>query len=484
MQSLSAHVYAGLPVWAQNAALSAWGWAYRRRRLGGSFTAELDGFRERERWSAEQMRDYLAGRLRQTLLRAWRQTDFYREAWSQVGIREADLLAFEPEDLPRLPLLTRDALRRESERLLVHGARRYRLQRTSTSGSTGTPVSIYWTDADWRRTMAAKEARSLNWAGGSILGSRAMIGGRAILPPGEAKPPYYRYNRAEQQVYFTAFHIRPSTAADYVEGFRRHRPRLLTGYAHSYFFLARMMLEQGLRLDYRPEAIVLGSEPLDSEMKQTIQLAFGIRPFEEYGAVESCVLATECERGGLHLSPDVGLVEIVDEDGHPLPSGETGRIVCTGLGGQAQPLVRYAIGDLGGYALSPCPCGRDALPTLLPVEGRLEDVVYGPDGRQVVRLDWIYKDCPQILEAQIIQERPDAFRVKAVTSGELSVELSRTLRERLRARVGEARVAVERVDAIPRGGRGKFRAVLSLLSEEEKAQLRTNGAATPARAGI
>ncbi|MEZ5396941.1 MAG: hypothetical protein R2724_29735 [Bryobacterales bacterium] len=280
MQTLSARVYARLPVWAQNAALSAWGWGYRRRRLGGSFTAELAAFREREGWTSEQMRDYLVERLRRTLLRAWEQTDYYREAWSGAGIQAADLARFEPEDLPRLPLLTRDVLRRESTRMLARDVRGQRLQRTSTSGSTGTPVSVYWTDADWRRTMAAKEARSLNWAGGTILGSRAMIGGRAIVPSDNPHPPYYRYNRAERQVYFTAFHIRPSTAAHYVEGFRRFRPRLLTGYAHSYFFLARMMLDQGLQLGYFPEAIVLGSEPLSVEMKRTIEQAFGVRPFE------------------------------------------------------------------------------------------------------------------------------------------------------------------------------------------------------------
>jgi phenylacetate-CoA ligase len=468
--------YARLPVWAQNAALSAWGWGYRKHRLGGCFEQEARDFRERERWPAERMREHVVAQLRATLLHAFRQTEYYPEKWQALGIDEADLARFEPEDLRRLPLLPRDDLRRDARRMVARDVEaREKLHRLSTSGSTGTPVSIYWTDSTRQRMVAAREARSINWAGGTLLGSRAMIGGRAIIPNAKPKPPYYRYNSIEDQVYFTAFHIRPATAASYVEGFRRYKPRLFTGYAHSYFFLARMMLEQGLTIGYTPEAIALSSEKLTTEMKDVIEQAFGRRPFEEYASVENCVLMTDCERGSLHLSVDFGWVEILDEHDQPVPPGEAGRIVCTGFANEAQPLVRYAVGDVGGFAKSPCPCGRDHLPTMLPIEGRIEDIVYGPDGRQVVRLDWIFRDLAQILEGQIIQERVDQFRVNIVTSGEVDAALSETLRSRLRQRVGEARVSVERVTEIPRSSRGKFRAVVSLLTPEDKQRLRQAG---------
>jgi phenylacetate-CoA ligase len=468
--------YARLPVWAQNAALTAWGWHYRNHRLGGCFEEEARGFLEREQWTSERMREEIVRRLRNTLTHAFRETDYYREKWSAIGLTEAGLAAFEPGDLRRLPVVERNDLRLESERFVARDvAAAFKLHRMSTSGSTGTPVTIYWTDAARQCMVAAREARSIRWAGGTILGSRAMIGGRAIVPGANPRPPYYRYNRIEDQVYFTAFHIRPETAASYVEGFRRYRPSLFTGYAHSYYFLGRMMLEQGLAIGYQPQAIALGSEALSAEMKTVIEQAFGRRPFEEYASVENCALITECESGSLHLSVDFGYVEILDDRNQPVPPGQFGRIVCTGFVNQAQPLVRYVVGDVGGFAEKACPCGRDHLPTMLPIEGRLEDIVYGPDGRQVVRLDWIYRDLPEILEGQIIQERADSFRVKIVTAGPVSAELAETLRTRLRSRVGEAGVEVERVAEIPRSSRGKFRAVVSLLPPEEKDRLRRAG---------
>ncbi len=468
--------YGALPVWAQNAALSAWGLRYRNRRLGGRFEREAREFDERGNWSAEQMRGYLTGRLRRTLGHAFRETPHYRERWRELGLDAGDLERFELEDLRRLPITTKDELRKSPRSFLAAEiAKSSKLSKTQSSGSTGTPVSVYWNDKSRQRMLGAREARSFRWAGGTILGSRAMIGGRAILSGADPKPPYHRYNWAENQVYFTAYQIRPSSAADYVEGFRRHKPKLFTGYAHSYYFLARMMLEQGLSIGYSPEAIVLSSEKLTPEMKDVIQQAFGARAFEEYSSVENSVLATECENGSLHLSPDFGWAEILDENDEPVKPGELGRIVCTGFVNDAQPLVRYVIGDVGGFAAEPCSCGREQLPTMLPVEGRLEDVLYGPDGRRLVRFHSLFLGLPGVVEAQVVQEKADLFRVKTVATDKFRAETMETIAARLRKVAGDVRVEVERVASIPRSSRGKFRSVVSLLTPEEQEQLRLTG---------
>src|SRR5690606_19221615 len=155
--------------------------------------------------------------------------------------------------------------------------------------------------------------------------------GRMVVPKAGGRAPFHRYNFAEEQVYFSAYHIAPAHVCEYVKGFNQHRPRLLTGYANSYFLLARMMNEQGITLDYEPDAIVLCSEKLTARMKAEIHRAFRARAFEEYGAVENCVLATECEHGSLHVSPDFGVLEIVDENNRPVPPGVEGKLLCTGL---------------------------------------------------------------------------------------------------------------------------------------------------------
>jgi phenylacetate-CoA ligase len=292
-----------------------------------------------------------------------------------------------------------------------------------------------------------------------------MLGGRMIVPRADLRPPFYRYNAAERQVYLSAYHIAPQSVTNYVEGFNRYRPRLLTGYANSYYLLARFMLEQGTSLSYEPDALVLSSEKVTGEMKKIIAQAFRARAYEEYSAVENCMLATECEYGSLHVSPDFGIIEIVDAAGVPVPPGVEGSILCTGLVNNTQLLIRYEVGDRGSWSENDCPCGREHLPVLHEIIGRLEDVVVGPDGRQLVRFHWVFIDLPHVIEGQVIQEKIDQMRVKVVGTSEFDEKDERVIRERFRQRLGRIQVLIETVPFLERTERGKIRSVISHIHQ-------------------
>jgi phenylacetate-CoA ligase len=253
----------------------------------------------------------------------------------------------------------------------------------------------------------------------------------------------------------------------YVAALNHYRPKVFTGYAYSHYLLAKMMLAQEVSLDFDPEALVLSSEKLTPEMKSVMRQAFHARAFEEYGCVENCVLATECEHGRLHVSPDFGILEIVDELGHAMAPGVEGRILCTALLNVAQPLVRYEIGDLGAWAKEPCPCGRNNLPVLKEIVGRLEDTVTGPDGRQMVRFHGLFVDLPDVLEGQVIQEALDRFTVKVVVGTSFGMKEEMKILSRFEERLGKVLVNIEQVKEIPRTDRGKFRAVISKIKQGE-----------------
>src|SRR5207248_1067167 len=159
-------------------------------------------------------------------------------------------------------------------------------RREATSGSTGEPVVVTTTAALQQAYLAAREARSFRWAGASMLLRKATIGARPLVPRADSAGPYHRYNFAEQQCYLSAFHISPGNARHYVDALREYRPRVLTGYASSYFSLARMMLQQNLRLDYAPDALILCADKLTPNMKTVVEDAFQARAYEEYGSVE------------------------------------------------------------------------------------------------------------------------------------------------------------------------------------------------------
>jgi phenylacetate-CoA ligase len=461
MRALLKRVYPHLPVPLQNAGISTFGYFYKRERFGAAFEPTLRGFEERDRWDPGRMREYVDAELRRVVRRAF-DAPFYRESWARAGIDRRHLEDISIDSLSRLPVLRKESLRQNPIGFVpdvgtpVRGLISY-----FSSGSTGTPIRAICTRRGQQRFAAAREARSYRWAGTSILRPRAMIGGQPIVSTAFARPPYYRYNRAESQVYFSAYHISPGTVHDYVEGFNRYTPESVTGYAFSQFLIARLMLEQGLQLGFTPKAAITSSEKLTRPMRDTICHAWGCRAYEEYGSVENCALATECEAGGLHISPDFGIVEIVDEDGNPVPPGQEGRMLCTALLNDAQFLVRYEIGDTAIWSDQPCSCGRNHLPVLQQITGRLEDIVVGIDGRQIVRFHGIFIDLPHVLQGQVVQEALDEFTVRVVAEDGFGEPQAHAIRKRFEERLGPVKVSIERVSELERTDRGKIRAVIS-----------------------
>jgi phenylacetate-CoA ligase len=461
MKPLLQRVYPYLPVPVQNAGISAYGYLYKRERFGADYEPTLREFVERDRWDEERMRAYTDRVLRDVVRRAF-EAPFYRDHWGRAGIEARHLDDLTAATLPRLPVLPKEELRRTPMAFVPdRGAPVTGLISYFSSGSTGTPIRAICTKRGQQRFAGAREARSYRWAGTSIRRPRAMIGGQPIIPAAHAEPPYHRYNFAERQVYFSAYHISPSTIEAYVAGFNRYRPESVTGYAFSQFLIARLMVEHGLAFTFTPTAAITSSEALTPAMRDTICRAWGCRAYQEYGSVENCGLATECEAGSLHVSPDFGIVEIVDAEGQPVPPGVEGRVVCTGLLNDAQFLVRYEIGDTAMWSDRPCSCGRDHLPVLAAMTGRLEDVVVGPDGRELVRFHGIFINLPHVLQGQVVQEAVDRFRVRVIADDGFDPAQVAEIQKRMAARLGPVHVTVDRVTELERNSRGKVRAVIS-----------------------
>jgi phenylacetate-CoA ligase len=78
----------------------------------------------------------------------------------------------------------------------------------------------------------------------------------------------------------------------------------------------------------------------------------------------------ECEAGaGGHLHEQQLHLEILDDEGRPVPEGEVGEVVATTFGVEAMPVIRYRTGDCAAMFHGPCACGRTS-PRLGPIIGR------------------------------------------------------------------------------------------------------------------
>jgi phenylacetate-CoA ligase len=449
-------LYSRLPVWSQHAAVSTFGVYWHLLRFGPGYERYVTEYTEREwltpkEWEAWQ-REQLS-----ILLRTATKVPHYQQAWSNT--EKAAALSGRLEELP---LLEKDPIRAEPEAFLRQDLQpRHRLV-FHTSGSTGTPIASIWRPREYRNSRALRETRSLRWAGVSFKLPRATFSGRLVEPNPESKGPFYRFNLIEGQVYLSAFHLRADTASVYMDTLRRHGVQWLYGYAVSYYLLAKFILEQGIKPPPL-KAVITTSEKLTPEMRQVMEAAYGCSVYEEYSTVENALFASECEQGRLHNSPDVAVVEILRPNGDPCAPGEVGEVVTTCLIREYQPFIRYRLGDLAMWDPEACPCGR-AMPVIKEVVGRIEDVVIGPDGRQLVRFHGIFVDQPHVREGQVIQETLNRIRVKVTPANGFGSPDIQVIINRVQQRLGpQVEVVVDSVDFIPRTRAGKFKAVVSLV---------------------
>ena len=454
-------LYHRMPPTARGWAASIRGWQLRRLRYGPESEALVQAALERDYWPADRWRDWVERNLEATLDRARRLVPHYRRIWDETRSNATD-----PErSLSQWPILEKSSLRAARRQFLADDFQSRRLVEDHTSGTSGTPLHLWFDPNTIRNWFALYEARCRRWHGVSRFDAWANIGGQLVVPVRREKPPYWVWNAALNQLYLSSYHLRRDALPAYLDALEHYRVKFLLGYTSSLYELAVGCLESG-RTPPALSVVLTNAEPLNDRQRRAITEAFRCPVRETYGMSEMATNASECDAGRLHLWPEVGLTEVVDGDAAVEP-GEVGDLLLTGLLNPAMPLIRYRVGDRGCLAdpEERCPCGR-TLPILKHVEGRSDDVLITPDGRRVGRLDPVFKSDFQIAEAQILQTAPDRLTVKYVPASGFEVGELDDLTQRLRDRLGDMTIQYERVDRIPRGANGKFRAVVNAMTPD------------------
>jgi phenylacetate-CoA ligase len=462
--SLVNKIYALMPSFIQDLGISVYGYYWHKRRFGGIFTKEYEGFRVREKYFQLEWENYQEQKLREILLHSYQNVPYYRKSLAPF----AEMIPhFKLRDLEKLPILEKDTLRRLGKTELLADQQEKGGDFYSSSGSTGTPTQIKISPRMHQLWTAGFEARIRNWAGVTNKTPRGTIGGRRVVADGNSSGPFYRYNIIEKQVYFSAYHISDRTIENYVDGMYKHKIEYMTGYAMSNYFLARFIEEKGLKAP-QLKAVITSSEKLTPEMRATFKRVYGCKSYDSYSGVEDCGMITECEHRKLHISPDLGILEVMKENGEYAMPGETGELICTGILNYDQPLIRYRIGDTVKVSRDQtCLCGRN-MPIIEEIIGRIEDTVIGPDGREIVRFHGIFIKIPEIIEGQIIQHKLEEFEIKIVTSQKLKESSIDLIRKRMRTQLGEVNIKITDLENIPRNQNGKFKAVVSNVNREKK----------------
>jgi phenylacetate-CoA ligase len=344
---------------------------------------------------------------------------FYTNKLKAAGIAPKDIQSL--DDLSRFPLTTKAELMAaqaddppfgtnatfpESAYTRLH----------QTSGTTGTPLRVLDTRADWDwwgrcwgfvlagAGLTADDRLFVPFSFGPFIGFWAAIEGSkeigAMMIPGGGRDSLQRLHLM-RELGATAMCCTPTYALR----------------------LAEVAREEGFDPDDIPMRITVHAGEPGANVPATkarIEAAWTAKCFDHAGASEVGAHSFECEAqpGGTHVIESEYIAEVLDpQTGEAVPAGETGELVITNLGRIGFPVIRYRSGDLVRLNMKPCDCGRTFARFDGGVLGRADDMV-------IVRGVNVF---PSAVENMVRQfEAVDEFRVTVSTQrkmGELEVEL-------------------------------------------------------------
>jgi len=421
-------IYDRSPSSARNLLTSARGWFLARIRYSPKSRQFLSELRAHENWNREEIDEFQLRALRNIIDHA-RETVPYYKGYPQIHI--ACL-----QDLRLFPLLTREEFRLNQNAFLSETTPPRLRIRAGTTGTTGANLKVAYTEELARENWAFL-LRQWAWAEIEEREPRVTFFGARIVPMKRTKPPYWTLNRPERQTLASIFHLSDRTAPDYLDFLEQHRGQVLEGFPSVLGMLADFALHSGRTI--RMRVVFTSGEPLYPDVRAKIEQAFHARVYDSYGMTEYCGQIQECERGQMHLIPEYGFLEILDENNVPARPDEEGYFVWTGFLNRAMPLIRYRIGDRGRWLAGPhCACGR-AFQRVLPTITRESDILHAIDGRLFSprALNQLLKESNSLRFCQFVHDRPGRVVVRAVASNGNAVADMMQIRARLQELLGQ-----------------------------------------------
>lgn len=447
-----------LPHWLRQTVVAGAGMRNRLLRHGRTYRRTFDQLAESETWTPGLMAGLQSKLLLELLSEARLGTDYYRDALTSFS--GPDLSALTKElDVRALPLLDKSTLKGNTSSF--DNKLRRSAARSSTSGSTGSPLEVHYDRSSIQISFALLH-RHRAWLDLGRWPRSVRLSGRQLLPSNSSKPPYWLSNPFERQLLVSTYHLRREAFNPIARRLERFSPTLIEGYPSAIQSLGQGLLRHGAPSTL--QAIITTAETVTPDIRNDIETSFQAPVFDYYSASEGAPFIQQCERGGLHMRPESGIFEVLDPNGEPVPPGTAGELVVTSFRQWKTPLIRYRTGDsiILPDSNEACPCGR-TLPLVRQILGRQEDFVLTPDGRAIGMFAYrTLKHVRGLDKAQIVQLDPTRFRVNAVLDGsQTNADVHSDLNgvfTRVLGFTPEIEIVV--VARIHTGPSGKFRAVV------------------------
>ena len=241
----------------------------------------------------------------------------------------------------------------------------------SSSGTTGTPVIIPYTQKDvddW----ATLFARCYEMAGVTNKDRIQITPGYGLWTAGIG------FQAGAERIGAMTVPMGPGNTEKQLQFMRDMQTTVLTAISSYALLLAEEIQARGIHDQIALKKGIIGSERWSQKMRERIKNEQGIQIYDIYGLTEvyGPGIGISCDYDqGMHYWDDYIYIEILDpETLKPVPDGEWGEICITTLVKEGAPLIRFRTHDLSRIIPGECPCGSK-FPRLDIIQGRTDDMM-------------------------------------------------------------------------------------------------------------
>ena len=279
------------------------------------------------------------------------------------------------EDLRRIPITTKEDLQKYNDDFICVPKHKI-IDYVTTSGALGEPVTFALTDNDLER-LAHNEAISFACAGVrqkdvlqlmTTMDRRFMAGLAYFLGVRKLGAGIIRVGNGIPELQW--------------DSIQKFKPTYLIAVPSFLLKLIEYAQQHGIDINASgvKGAICIGESLREDDfsaniLNKKIREHWDIELYSTYASTEMNTAFTECEeQQGGHHHPELIIVEILNNEDHPVNDGEVGELTITTIGVEAMPLLRFKTGDMVKAHYNPCDCGRNTL-RLGPVVGRKKQMI-------------------------------------------------------------------------------------------------------------
>jgi len=294
-------------------------------------------------------------------------SEFYKKYYAEINVEDIKSM----DDFKKLPFTDKEDLREAYPLGLLAVPEEKIVRIHSSSGTTGAPVIIPYTQKDVH-DWAIMFKRCYETAGITCHDRIQITPGYGLWTAGIG------FQGGAELLGAMAVPMGPGNTDKQIKMMIDLKSTVICATSSYALLLAEEIEKRGVRDKIHLKKGVIGSERWGEKMRKRIANELGVELYDIYGLTEiyGPGIGINCQQqDAMHMWTDYFYYEIIDpKTGEVLPEGKTGEIVITTLCKEGAPLIRYRTHDLTKAIPGKCECGLE-YPRIGTIIGRSDDMV-------------------------------------------------------------------------------------------------------------